>query len=224
MEDNDDDTKQGTAKPGTHDIWPCLKTAMASLECGKAFRFDTRGDLVLKVGNGIAYEFVVCSRTIARWSSVFRAMLFSGFAESEPTGSTWIVDLPEDQPSPLFIILSIAHGYFENVPKSLSQNHLYQVLVVTEKYDMTKILRPYAATWFEPYKRVGDIEGSEIRLWISWELGHEKTFSRLARLLFMESRTNKDGELVDSEGVPLTSYNCLEPPGIIGKLKFSQDR
>ncbi|KAI8286190.1 hypothetical protein K4K56_008961 [Colletotrichum sp. SAR 10_98] len=65
--------------------WDCLGDAMKSLSCGKTFYFDSRGDLVLKVGEAFhegGRDFVVCSRTVARWSKVFNAMFFGGFAES----------------------------------------------------------------------------------------------------------------------------------------------
>ncbi|KAK1464054.1 hypothetical protein CMEL01_12815 [Colletotrichum melonis] len=98
--------------------------------------FDDRGDLTLRVGSledGSAdvFDFVVCSRALARASPVFRAMLFSGFSESKPEGDTWIVKLPEDRPAPFFILLNIIHGCFSAVPQKLELDELYQLLVVT---------------------------------------------------------------------------------------------
>ncbi|KAJ3961874.1 hypothetical protein N0V92_001438 [Colletotrichum tropicale] len=112
-------------KPEPVPFWECLKPATSTIECGKAFSFDPIGDLTLRVGeDGVAYEFVVCSRTLSRWSPVFRTMLFGGFAESKPADAAWSVSLPEDLPSAMFLVLSIIHGCFEHVPTSLSQIEL----------------------------------------------------------------------------------------------------
>ncbi|KAK2772867.1 nuclear pore protein-like protein [Colletotrichum kahawae] len=144
-------------------LWPGLRAAMLPLKVGKAYHFDTRGDLTLKVGgNRSGYDFVVCSRTLGRSSPVFQAMLFNGFAESKPAdGAAWNVQLPEDGPSPLFLVLSIIHGHFQHVTRALKAYQLYELLVVTEKYDMTKILHPWASTWFAPYEKIRVIETEE---------------------------------------------------------------
>ncbi|KAF5495231.1 hypothetical protein CGCS363_v010130 [Colletotrichum siamense] len=203
-------------KPEPVPFWECLKPATSTIECGKAFSFDPIGDLTLRVGeDGVAYEFVVCSRTLSRWSPVFRTMLFGGFAESRPADAVWSVSLPEDLPSAMFLVLSIIHGCFEHVPTSLSQFELYQTLAVTEKYDMTKIVRPWAAQWFKPYKKISSIKGNEILLWVSWELGYAENFRSLAKDLLLSSSVNDEGQLVGHDGVALSTYSCLEPPGIL---------
>ncbi|KAF4815622.1 hypothetical protein CGCSCA5_v006969 [Colletotrichum siamense] len=204
-------------------IWECIKPAMESLAGGTAFYFDSRGDLTLKVGDISdeklrVYEFVVCSRSLARWSSVFRAMLFSGFAESRPKDNApWTIEMPEDSISPVFLLLSIVHGHFQHIPKSLPQDHLYQLLVVTEKYDMTQTLSPWASTWFQPYAatNTSSTDGEEIVMWISWELGHEQTFCNWAKNLLLKSKINDEGELLDSNSTALNTYTFLEPPGIL---------
>ncbi|KAF4815615.1 hypothetical protein CGCSCA5_v006965 [Colletotrichum siamense] len=218
---SDDDGKSADMakedKPEPVPFWECLKPATSTIECGKAFSFDPIGDLTLRIGEDVvAYEFIVCSRTLSRWSPVFRTMLFGGFAESRPADATWSVSLPEDLPSAMFLVLSIIHGCFEHVPTSLSQIELYQTLVVTEKYDMTKIVRPWATTWHAPYKNIKQIKGNELLLWISWELGCENTFGLLAKDLLLSSYVNDDGELISHEGVVLSTYSCLEPSGILG--------
>ncbi|KAF6835699.1 nuclear pore protein-like protein [Colletotrichum plurivorum] len=151
-------------------------------------------------------------------------MLFGGFAESRPKGDAWWVSLPEDEIAPVFLAFKLIHGSHENTPKTLDKDELYQLLVVTEKYDMARILRPWAATWFAPYKDTSSIEGNEIVMWIAWELGHEECFRRLAADLLLKSKVNEDGELLGKEGVPLNTYTCLEPPGILESVAQSRGK
>ncbi|KAK1535856.1 hypothetical protein CPAR01_09398 [Colletotrichum paranaense] len=192
--------------------------------------FDDRGDLTLRVGSledGSAdvFDFVVCSRALARASPVFRAMLFSGFSESKPEGDTWIVKLPEDRPAPFFILLNIIHGCFSAVPQKLELDELYQLLVVTNKYDMLSVIFQWAPIWFEPHKNLDAIsEGNERLLWIAWELGEERTFEVKCRDFVLGSKVNPEGQIVDKIGVPLNTYDCYEARGIIDDItKARQD-
>ncbi|KAL0936006.1 uncharacterized protein CTRU02_208221 [Colletotrichum truncatum] len=191
------------------------------LRSERAFHFDSYGDLIFKVGNPKeVLEFLVCSRTVARSSAVFRAMLYGGFAESKPqaTGNSWVVELPEDRACPLLVVLSIIHGHFTYIPNGLKQNEMYHVLTITEKYDMTHILRPWAKVWFQPYEDIRSPAGNEMLLWISWEIGHVKMVCDMSKSLLLGSQVDKNGQLVTSGGVPLKKYVFLEPPGMLGKL------
>ncbi|KAJ0361007.1 hypothetical protein COL26b_013875, partial [Colletotrichum chrysophilum] len=60
--------KEDEPEPVPRPFWECLKPATSTIECGKAFSFDPIGDLTLRVGEDVvAYEFIVCSRTLSRW-------------------------------------------------------------------------------------------------------------------------------------------------------------
>ncbi|OBR15017.1 Nuclear pore protein-like protein [Colletotrichum higginsianum IMI 349063] len=187
------------------------------------FFFDPRGDLTLKVGNeedtGGKYTFVVCSRTLARSSTVFTAMLFSGFAESCPREdseeSSWTVELPEDSPYSFSLLMDIIHGHFASLPDMLRARDLHDLLILTNKYDMTHVLHPLARTWFRPYKKVTTCVGNETVLWIAWELGHKELCRKLIRHLILESRVDEYGQLLDSNGDPLPRDSFLEGPGVL---------
>ncbi|CAI0645541.1 unnamed protein product [Colletotrichum noveboracense] len=133
--------------------------------------------------------------------------------------------MPEDSISPVFLLLSIVHGHFQHIPKSLPQDHLYQLLVVTEKYDMTQTLSPWASTWFQPYAatNTSSADGEEIVMWISWELGHEGTFCNWAKNLLLKSKINDEGDLLDSNSIALNTYTFLEPPGILETIASTRE-
>ncbi|KAF0324298.1 hypothetical protein GQ607_008472 [Colletotrichum asianum] len=110
-------------------LWPGLRAAMLPLKVGKAYHFDTHGDLTLKVGgNRSAYHFLVCSRTLRLSSPVVEAMLFRGSAESKPADSAaWTIQLPDDDPSVILLVLSIIHGHFQLVTRELEEYQLHEV-------------------------------------------------------------------------------------------------
>ncbi|TDZ65112.1 hypothetical protein CTRI78_v003621 [Colletotrichum trifolii] len=200
--------------------WAFVHSAKESLSCGSAFYFDPRGDLILSVGEAEdeVNDFVVCSRTVARGSKVFDAMLFGGFAESAASAlasdGSWTVKLPDDQMAPFFLVLTILHGNFQLVPRTLEEAELYELLVVTEKYDMTHVLRPWAKRWFNQLA-IGGVPHFQDRqrgMWIAWELGREDVFCNLAKELMLSSCVDDAGQLLSGDDVPLCLSPFHEPP------------
>jgi len=111
---------------------------------------ESDGDLILIVGLDIAArpsEFLVYSRALSRASRVFKVMLDGGFKESRPIDPSlpWVVTLPDDNPEPAKILFDSIHGRAHYVPRELgllSTSNLYNILVLADKYDMTKLLQP----------------------------------------------------------------------------------
>ncbi|KAH8901911.1 hypothetical protein BR93DRAFT_869279, partial [Coniochaeta sp. PMI_546] len=151
---------------------------------------DPDGDLRLEIGpNNVA--FIVCSRALCRASPVFKMMLRGGFAESKPTHGEWLVKLPEDHPGALFILFNIIHGNFDRIPQILVEEKLYYLTIMTDKYDMTKSLRPWAARWLERIADAGrTLNTGARRIWIAWELGDVKLFEWEAQYLLLNSETD----------------------------------
>lgn len=129
---------------------------------------DADGDLLLKVGttkctamptfargphfHDVAFTFRVCSRTLARASPVWKRMLFGGFAESKPNEGDWIVGLPDDSPEAMSTLLGILYAKFDGVPllnHLITTKDLFNITVLTDKYDLTHILRPWAKVWLD---------------------------------------------------------------------------
>ena len=158
--------------------------------------FDRRGDLTLRVGPPDAItsnSFLVCSRTMARISPVFDRMLYGSFVESKSAtdggAKGWVVDLPADDPASLAILVRIAHGHFNEVPKALSIDTLYSLTTLTHYYDATPALIPWIDTWLvsvDDIWRDSDVLMPKF-LWVTWELGRKMLFKAAARRLLTEA-------------------------------------
>ncbi|XXG98133.1 hypothetical protein Hte_004454 [Hypoxylon texense] len=155
--------------------------------------FDQHGDLKLRVGppnETTSNTFLVCSRSLARISPVFDRMLYGSFNEAKDSNpEDWTVDLPEDDPASLAIIIRIAHGHFSEVPKILAIDRLYTLTTLTHYYDATKILVPWVDGWLAS---IEDIlrDSNQLMpkfLWISWELGRKSLFRSTARRILTEA-------------------------------------
>ncbi|KAH9909768.1 hypothetical protein F4778DRAFT_13223 [Xylariomycetidae sp. FL2044] len=171
---------------------------------------DDDGDLFLAVGAGIGDQttFKVCSKTLSRASPAWRALFYGGFSEAHrPEGRDWTVELPEDKPSAMLIVLNIIHSHFDKVPssESMSVDTLYDITVLTDKYALTACLLPWAREWMKkvntdcsPLEVLG-IPVVRRLLWIAWELGAQDTFKKLLPYLAWSSGKRADSELTIAE-------------------------
>ncbi|KAJ0147409.1 hypothetical protein CTA2_808 [Colletotrichum tanaceti] len=194
---------------------------------------DESGDLRLCVGADVdehPQDFVVCSRALGRSSPVLKAMLFGGFAESRPAadvggggGGEWKVDLPEDSTAAMEIVLNIVHGHFNLVPENLPLMRLYDVLTITDKYDMTVIVRPWARSWMQAVRHHTD---NAHLLCVAWELGDADVFETMFKKMTCESMIDLQGRFVfghsariwkpgpEGYNFPIDRIQYLRPPEV----------
>ncbi|KAI1488957.1 hypothetical protein F5X96DRAFT_44209 [Biscogniauxia mediterranea] len=202
---------------------PCLLPALS---------IDEDGDLTLQVGEcqcsrigekmqeghekELSYgAFTVCSKVISRASPVMKKMLYGGFSESKNSGNhPWTIRLPEDNPKALEVILNIIHLRFDQVSSSVTTfDAIYDITVLTDKYDLTRVIRPWVGEWRNI--AMGDkllltIERYfEKRLWIAWELGDLKDFCAIIQFMSLCSCINSDGVLRCINLWALNSYKRL---------------
>ncbi|KAF9629993.1 hypothetical protein BFW01_g174 [Lasiodiplodia theobromae] len=114
----------------------------------------------------------------------------------------------EDDPDALALLLRIAHLKFNEVPRALSLDALYEVAVLTDKYFATSLVKPWIKQWIEPLK-ISRIQWHDIKwLWIGWEFGDEDLFNRSVQWLLKDS-DDLEQYLQDPE--------IATPPGLLGK-------
>ncbi|KAI0144673.1 hypothetical protein GGR57DRAFT_481649 [Xylariaceae sp. FL1272] len=150
--------------------------------------------------------YMVDSRALARASPVWKKLLYGGYAESKPanalTASDWVVELPEDHPIAIETLLNIIHGNFGLSP-TIDEDVLFEVTVLTNKYFLTRSLRPWACTWMDfigkTFKKQCHNPDPDFQfdnlLWIAWELGAPKLFREVASLLTRHCAINDNGDL-----------------------------
>ena len=159
---------------------------------------DPRGDIYLRLlatpPSTSPTTYRACSRTLSRASPVFDRMLHGYFAESKASAANasaeeWVVDLSHGQPHATRLFLHITHGRFEDVPRDLSVEELYEVTVLTNYYDATKSLIPWVGGWMGAADEVTRGAGAPEPkvLWIAWELGRRDMFETVSRRMLMES-------------------------------------
>ena len=179
--------------------------------------FDGHADLVLRVGSGDDSPaiFNASSRALARASPVFDRMLYGDFVESKTKAEdgSWTVDLPNDSPTSMEIFLNITHAHFKLVPKTLSIDELYDLTVLTDFYDATPSLAPWADTWMSSINELPiDASLAPKLLWIAWQLGREEIFENISREILMESEGPLSGDTSPFSEIRMA-------PDIVGKQR-----
>ncbi|KAF4534778.1 Nuclear pore protein [Lasiodiplodia theobromae] len=115
----------------------------------------------------------------------------------------------EDDPDALALLLRIAHLKFNEVPRALSLDALYEVAVLTDKYFATSLVKPWIKQWIEPLK-ISRIQWHDIKwLWIGWEFGDEDLFNRSVQWLLKDS-DDLEQYLQDPE--------IATPPGLLESI------
>ncbi|KAK3689426.1 hypothetical protein B0T22DRAFT_171838 [Podospora appendiculata] len=164
---------------------------------------DPEGDLTLQVGPK-GRCFVVSSVQLARASRFFRAMLDGKFREGKAANkhkSKWVVKLPEDNASGFEVLLNIMHSRTFAVPYYITTRLLFRVTVLTDKYDLLPLLKPWAARWCSFLSsRSCCRKGTVCRLWIAYELGNKSDFENMLERMVWTFPVDENGEFLDHEG------------------------
>ncbi|KAI1863191.1 uncharacterized protein JN550_009717 [Neoarthrinium moseri] len=177
---------------------------------------DPDGDLHLRVGcnrclgptrdEEHSHErrtiFVCESRSLSRASPVWKRMLGGPWKESRPANDPapgeWTVDLPEDDPEAMGIMLNVIHSRFESLPfldEFLSLSLIYKITVLTDKYALTRLLRPWAKSWSHQMN--------------AWFRQHPSATDSHAHA------TIPSGDASPNESKQMFMTNAMEPPGLL---------
>lgn len=155
---------------------------------------DPRGDLKLTVGkeeDGTRVTFLVCSRALARTSPVFERMLYGNFKESQDSpkeNTDWEVELQNERPTTMEILLNITHANLAKVPRILPIDELYDLTICTNYYDTTHLLAFWADSWLSSIDDIARDANALMPklLWIFWEFGRREQLQAVADRMLLE--------------------------------------
>ncbi|ROW13589.1 hypothetical protein VPNG_04614 [Cytospora leucostoma] len=133
-----------------------------------------------------------------------------------------LLELPEDDPRILATLLYIIHNRFGNVFDKVTRNDMFRITILTKKYAMTEVLRPWVRQWTKlltpAFRPLGEQGEDEALLWISWELGHIELFEQALGHLQETCKIDGQGKLVDGYGVCVEDSDHIKALNIIDGL------
>ncbi|KAJ3556959.1 hypothetical protein NPX13_g10025 [Xylaria arbuscula] len=178
------------------------------------------------------------------WDSV---TLSSSMQDVDPPCET-LPPVDIDPEGSVRIILDIIHSRFDKVPETLHLRDLYRLTVLTHKYDLAHLLRPWATAWVEGARRKLESRPQgrssllsagipsrllprsqetlpftvtlERLIFIAWHLGDIELYKSLALTLARHCPVDSNGELLQYKGGSDVPLfsNTKEPPGLLGEL------
>ncbi|KAI1357443.1 hypothetical protein F5Y08DRAFT_352387 [Xylaria arbuscula] len=159
-----------------------------------------------------------------------------------------VLSLSDEYVGSVRIILDIIHSRFDKVPETLHLRDLYRLTVLTHKYDLAHLLRPWATAWVEGARRKLESRPQgrssllsagipsrllprsqetlpftvtlERLIFIAWHLGDIELYKSLALTLARHCPVDSNGELLQYKGGSDVPLfsNTKEPPGLLGIL------
>ncbi|KAG7293576.1 hypothetical protein NEMBOFW57_003629 [Staphylotrichum longicolle] len=122
-------------------------------------------------------------------------MLFGSFSEGQDQqkGDDWTVTFPEDSPDSLRILLNAAHSKFDAIPTTLPNEAVFNLTVLSDKYDMVGLLKPFWSNWVgklgvAPATPLGFVQ----RLWMAHTLGYLQCYKATLKELMSHLRVFND--------------------------------
>ncbi|KAI0181739.1 hypothetical protein GGR52DRAFT_567955 [Hypoxylon sp. FL1284] len=234
--------KEDSSGSGDSDKSDSVSRYRVSPQAGQLWRlpkvhtdFGADGDLCLEVGF-VSARFMVDSKLLARASPMWKKLLDEKLCSANDSatmtsegGSFWdeeqqqkqrVVKLPEDDHAAMEVFLDIVHSRFELVsgPDDFVYCvYLYGLCELAHKYDVTRLLRPWARGWSRTVHANCDRLGDSLRarfvherFWIAWVLGDQAAFEKLAETLLLECSS--------LHGCGLKYVGAQEPPDIYGNI------
>lgn len=255
--DSDHSVEEDNAKLDSQDSIDCYYPCGESHQRSPVIEIDAQGDRLLIVGpvdcrvglDGVhdhqeQARFRVCSRSLARHSHVMATMFFGLFRESNQR----TIELPDDDPDAMKVLLDIAHSNFAPVfeladshqkgplaLRHLFTDDIYDIVSLADKYLMTQKLQPWASMWIPPlyppfpqsdeYLAPDDIQRLEKAIFIACQFGHFSLLEDASKRLVWVLR--QDQELFTSSIEPfptIVKSSCSGPAeiGAAGDCSYGQ--
>ncbi|CAJ2500500.1 Uu.00g033530.m01.CDS01 [Anthostomella pinea] len=209
---------------------------------------DPEGDMFIHVGRNRCLEpnfskhrhedamrLRIDGKLVGQASPSWLGMLAKSNENSDMHGQ-WEIHVPEDNAPAMLTIFNILYSKFDQPPLGCDTDidELYNITVLTEKYNLTHLLRPWAAQWvlsMEKYwlgRTFGAGESTydlEKLIWIFWVLGHQPLYSFMVLQVAAYSSLDKHGNLIDpSKHVCFVSdeQNFRHPSHAMDAIKFAR--
>ena len=138
-------------------------------------------------------DMLVSSKYLMLASPVFKAMLQPGrYLEGTKlqSGGATVVDLPEDDPEALKILLSIVHAQTQDLPTEVSLETMTGLSVLVDKYQMYQVGQLCVRLWMPELKKsVPTKLDNTLMSWlsISWVFKLPDVFEQITRIAEHES-------------------------------------
>lgn len=165
-------------------------------------------------------EFMVSSPAMCLASPVWRKSLDPERPWAKHRSEKEGLQMLDDDPYALSILLDIAHLNFDRVPVSLSFEQLLKISTLCDKYDTAQLVRPWNTDWIIHAQKIKPLcsPGTEDWLFVAWVFRDKTMYETVSRHL-VNTIWSFTGQSFCNDKVTLLSEYL--PSGALGKLQCS---
>lgn len=180
----------------------------------KTIILHTPSDLTLNVGDPSqkVYHIHVNAQTMRMMSPVWSTMLDPAKGWKESSSNT--LDLDDDDPDALLVLLQIAHLKFKDIKRVTHVDELFQLAILCDKYDVTALIGPFLKAWIDGMQTTCPTESLDKWLFIAWVFGMIKIYKAIAKSISLSVRPLS--RRLRSQNRQRNPLN-FSPPGSAGK-------
>jgi hypothetical protein len=153
--------------------------------------YDPDGDLELIVGMDPPHHFRLSAKRLKSTSHVWQDVVTVSHEDIPKK-----VQLADDDPESMSILLNIVHLRFSELPRYLIFEKLISLARLSHKYKSHELFQPFVAKWIDPFIRKELYQDRPEWILIAWEFSLRAIFEHWLEYLCRECEKDEDGELV----------------------------
>lgn len=175
---------------------------------------DEDGDILLAIGEPVAYHITVSSKILSVASQPFRRMFSGNFSEAQAlqksnSDDLAVIRFPDADFVPMLLLCQLLH--FNPVPKTPELHVLLGIAKLCDMYDCAGALQHASTVWLDEYEPLVGTSGYDSLLAISYLLGNAEKF-RSFSLAIVQKFSGRYGQLVVQDSVP-SLPDCVHGQG-----------
>ena len=170
-----------------------------------------------QITGAMTFRTRVSSRHLSLASPVFKAMLTGGFEEGR-VQSTQVqeIQLPDDDPEALVILLHVIHGLMWKVPRQLDLQTLLEISILVDKYQLQQVVAIVSELWIDHlWESSAKTRTKTFVQWIciSWVFGTPLQFEESTKVAIREITCSI--EVLVNERFPIPSIIAGMSQGVL---------
>ncbi|KAF2005109.1 hypothetical protein P154DRAFT_353142 [Amniculicola lignicola CBS 123094] len=164
-------------------------------------------------------EIKVCRTTVRKLSTEWNNAVDGVTRSFWPSKSMPKLEMFQDEPTMLYLIMQIAHCHFAKMPKRLSFRNIVDLAIICNKYNSNHLLIPFLSDWVKPYKDRILEPGMEEWVFVAYQFGFEDDYLLLIDHLLMNCTVDDSNNLINPAGHRLTGHY---PRNALAQIKHAR--
>jgi hypothetical protein len=176
----------------------------ASADRSNTVIFTENADIALVIGSkSVTHHFMISRPKLANAAPKLEAALQA--IEQDNASAPSLFRLPDDVTdlTAIRVVLQLSHHDFDQLPQAIGFETLFQLAIMADRYELTRLLRPFVRPWLAAFAPAEINTSRHEWVLISWTFGLKALFCAFVDNLINSSHLSVLGDLVTIESMYL---------------------